>query len=338
MRISHILLASCGLCIGLIGLVSPSMAQTANSTNVDRQELDTAFDSLKQGALNALELDGAATKETTVQTKDGPSKVQIVGPCQIPPGPLLPQCPQPVQLGVKIWAQLIDQAGNEGPFVNLTKYKWSPNQRFYLWLETAVPIQMAFFQNYPEGILPSRQITPDERFPETFGTIMPGRPHRFPVLLAMDDNLINEQVSIVVVRADCNALPVNGGPVAVATATATATGNGTAVAQATAVIAANTFLPGTNPSPQTQAQANAFAGIEGPQGTLKGSVIKGTKDMFTSIQTYAEQETDEAARLKLNLIGQPPIQNASTSQNPADVSILLMGPGKIAQIELTLFK
>ena len=110
--------------------------------------------------------------------------------------------------------KLVNPAGQAGPYVNVVKHKWQRRERFYLWLETAVPIQLALFQNYPEGLLPSRQVSPDERFASSFATIMPGGPYRFPVLFKTDDDLRDEQVSLVVVRSDAQVLPINGAPVA----------------------------------------------------------------------------------------------------------------------------
>jgi hypothetical protein len=321
------------------------------SSGQDRQALLKGFDRLKANALQAIQQGKVSMVEAQVGTQT-PTKIRLVGPSEIPPVQVIENGP-PMGLAVKIYGQVLDVAGQPGAFINLTKHKWQRKERFFLWLETAVPLQLAVFQNYPQtqGLVPSRQVSPDERFPETFGTILPGQPYRFPVMLEMDDNLIDEIVSFIVVRADAAVLPINGAPVA-ATATASAT--------ATAIVDLHGLPPGSEVTVATQAQAGAGAaavtpppavapsvagagatalsGITGPGGTLKSTVVKQTRDIFKELNDQALVKPATKSRLKLNLTAPPPPQLPPTSTSYGDVEILMMGPGKVAQIELTFHK
>ena len=63
------------------------------------------------------------------------AKFALVGTCDIPPAPPVAVGQLPVRLGVKIWGQLADT----GQLINITKFRWNPKQRFWLWIEVAVP-------------------------------------------------------------------------------------------------------------------------------------------------------------------------------------------------------
>ena len=145
-----------GLLVGVVLVAWCGLVEAA-----DREELMKRFDVLKANSMQAIESENVKTVEVTM----GAEKIRLVGQAQIAPAPAMPVAPPlppgpPLRLGVKVWGQLLD-----GRFVNLTKHKWQRSEQFYLWLETAVPIQLAFFQNYPDGRPPSRQVSPDERFP-----------------------------------------------------------------------------------------------------------------------------------------------------------------------------
>ena len=337
-----------GLGVWVLGVLAVLLTWCGMGEAADRSEMMSRFDALKSNSMAAVKSGNVEMVEATVGTE----KIRLVGQAQIAPVPM-PVGP-PLRLGVKIWGQLLD-----GRFVNLTKHKWQRSEQFYLWLETAVPIQLAFFQNYPEGRPPSRQVSPDQRFPSTFATIMPGAPYRFPVLIQMDDDLRDEQVSIVVVRADSQVLPVNGATVvsgnAVATASATAVANAIVDTQtgavATAQATATTGVPG-GAAAQAQAaagvgpggsRASAFAaalgGVVGPGGTLKSSAASQTKSIMAALNTYAlTQPKAKSTRMKLGLVAPPPPASPPISTTFGDVEILLMGPGNIAQIELMFHK
>jgi len=351
-----------GVLVGVVLVASCGMGAAA-----ERSVLMKRFDTLKANSMAAVANGKVETVEAAVVA--GGQKIRLVGQAQIAPAPPMIPAGPPLRLGVKICGQLLN-----GQFVNLTKHKWQRSEQFYLWLETAVPIQLAFFQNYPEGRPPSRQVSPDQRFPSTFATIMPGVPYRFPVLIQMDDDLRDEQVSIVVVRADAQVLPINGatmvsgsavatasatavasaivetqtGVMASAHATATAVGPGGAAAQAQAQAAAGAGGAAAQAQAQAAAgpggaQASAFAaalgGVVGPGGTLKSAAATQTKSIMAALNNYARfQPKSKSTRMKLSLVAPPPPMAPPISATYGDVEILLMGPGNIAQIELTFHK
>ncbi len=314
----------------------------------DRADMLAQFAALEAETMTAMKSGNIQSVEASL----GNTKFRLVGQGTIP----TQGC-----LAVKIWGQLVNPDGTLGPYVNLTKHKWQRKERFYMWLQTAVPIQLSFFQNFPEGRPKSKQISPDPAFPDTFSTIMPGAPYKFPVLIEMDDDLRDEQMGIVVVRADSQILPINGGT---ATATAGTTG---ASANATTIINGATLPAGSQVSISTFAQssanvtqttraatqpaggtttagasANSLAGVTGPGGTLKSRVAQDTQKAFASIYDAAQNSPATKGRMKLRLVAPPPPQAPPTASpvpgNIDDVSTVLMGPGNIAQIELTLFK
>ena len=299
------------------------------SYGAERAALQKSYATLKANSLKAIE-DG---KVETLQTQVKGTKLTLVGGGQIPPAPPMGPMGPPLRLGVKVWAQLINPAGQPGPYVNLEKYPWHRMERFYLWLETAVPLQLALFQNYPEGRPPSRQISPNLAFPQTFATIMPGVPYRFPVMLAMDDDLRDELLSIVVVRADAQVLPINGAPPITAPAEA--------AAAASMVIDTNPIPPGSQITINGTARSRTrpLSSMPGPGGVLKDVDITGTKEVTAELHKQARSKPImKSGRMKLGLVLPPPPAMPVSSPRFEDVAILLMGPGNVAQIELTLHK
>lgn len=104
-------------------------------------------------------------------------------------------------LGIKVWFELQD-----GTLVNPIKYRWQSKERFWIHIQTAVPIYVALFQNYPESRPASRQVYPDQAYPESFKPLAANETTRLPVLFEMDDDMRNEIMSMVVVRSDCGAV------------------------------------------------------------------------------------------------------------------------------------
>ena len=309
------------------------MVMSAGGT-VMGNDYSQVYDQLKENSLSASQ---AAAR---VKGAGGEAKIGLIAPVPCPDPGQPPLC-----MGVKIWGQLVDPLGNPGPCVNLQKHKWQRSERFYLWLEAAVPVQLSLFQNYPEGRPASRQVSPDPAFPQTFATIPAGQPYRFPALIQMDDDLRDELVSIVVVRADVPVLPTATAPAPVsATAVATAVVNanglpaGTRVTVNAAGHAAVTTAP-ADPAPAVgAASANAltsFAAATGPNGTLKGTDAQNAMQFFGEINAQARKDPE---RMKLRLVAAPPATAPPTSTSPVDVELLMMGPGKVAQIELTFHK
>ncbi len=311
---SHLVLALGGVAVWIaVGVASGQ----------ERQEILDGFAKLRANSLQALEQGQVETLKTAVaKGPDEKVEISVVTRAEIQ---AVIVAAQPVRLGLKICGQLLDAAGNPAQFVNLTKHKWQRKERFWLWVESAVPVQLAVFQNYPEGRPPSRQISPDEAYPTTFGTLLPGKPVRFPVLFQMDDDLRDEIISFVVLRADAQALPING---AVVQATATA--------QATTII--NAPLP-TGPAVRVEAgaQAQALGANVNSNGTLKGAALKMSRDILSELNTQVRARPVVKGQ-KLDLVGEPPAQAPAVSAESNDVAIVLLGVGRVAQKELVFHK
>ena len=109
-----------------------------------------------------------------------------------------------VDTAVRVWFELAD-----GRFVNPRFYRWAPGEMFYVHVQSAVPVYVRLFQNFPasrsrSGLVyrPSKLVYPTPNFPESFQIIMPGVSTRLPVLFRMDMNFNPEHMSILVSRAD----------------------------------------------------------------------------------------------------------------------------------------
>jgi hypothetical protein len=255
------------------------------------------------GSAQARIVDEQSSVETA-RLQVGKERLEIVTGCNVPPGP------NNAQIGVAVWFQL----GASGRYVNPVKHRWNPKEELFIWLQTAVPLQISIHQNYPEDILPSKHIYPDPRFPATFSTIMPGAPVKLPVKFRTDDDLRKEIISLVFVRPDAANVPIVTGVSAIATATAVAGGG---AASATAVVE----VPAS--------------GVAGP-----GGVIRGNLDQAIQSQVEFMSEFNDAANQgkhpRLEIIG--PDANVVTSATPNDVQFFAFGPGKQYQFQITLFK
>ena len=85
--------------------------------------------------------------------------------------------------------------------------------------------------------------------------------------------------------------------------------------------------------------AAALGGVVGPGGTLKSAAASQTKSIMAELNNYARfQPKSKSTRMKLGLVAPPPPVAPPISTTFGDVEILLMGPGNIAQIELTFHK
>jgi len=319
------------VCSGLMAyMLACLLGVRASGQQPDYAEGSQYFDALRKLSLES--------DYDRVDVNMSGERVTIVGcPTDAPPPPTTPI---PMQLAVRVWGQLVDYAGNPGPFVNLQKHKWQRNERFYLWIDTAVPLQLSIFQNYPDGRPASRQVTPDPRFPATFATIMPGRPFRYPVMLKVDDDLRDEIISIIAVRADAGVLPCNGAQaVAISgdgSAAAVAT-NSTAAAQAhvDTVIRRDEIPPGGQVRIRARAGAMAQTASD---GVMKGEVIAGTNEVYKGLnEIVTAPRSKDVPGEKLGIVAPNPSDQTS-SNNAPDVDLLLLGPGNIAHVELIFHK
>lgn len=108
---------------------------------------------------------------------------------------------QQTKLIIKVWAVPLDDAGQPTrDKVALDKYLWRPKQRFAVFIDSAVPVQVGIYQDFPNQ--PSERRLPDPEFPKSYQTVQGGDgPYRFPFDIELDDNLNDELMSIVVVAA-----------------------------------------------------------------------------------------------------------------------------------------
>jgi hypothetical protein len=96
---------------------------------------------------------------------------------------------------VKVWAEL--KAGGEK--VQLSQYAWKPGEEFYLYLEAAVPVKLAIYQDYPDGKSVARLPVPEVL--ESLDVLKPGEPYRVPAEFSMDADVNEELMRLVMVRA-----------------------------------------------------------------------------------------------------------------------------------------
>ena len=103
----------------------------------------------------------------------------------------------PCNLGVKVWFSL-----ENGTCFNPVKRKMGVKEKFYVHIQSAVPVYVSLFQNYPESRPESKQVYPDKQYADSFKVIQAGVATRLPVVFEMDDDTRDEIMSMVVVRAD----------------------------------------------------------------------------------------------------------------------------------------
>lgn len=312
--------------VAVIGLLTAGSARAD-----DREELLKRFDQLKANSMQAIQ--SGNVQQTETQLQGSATRFNLVPKCNVKPADPVAADQPPVRLGVKIWGQLVDKKGKPGKLVNLMKHRWNPKERFYIWVDAAVPVQMSLFQNYPEGRPASRQVSPDEKMPETFGTIMPGKPYRFPIMIAMDDDMRNELMSIVFVRSDAASLPSNG---------ATATATSQAVSQSLAQVNLEGVPPGSCVIVDVSASSTAVAqgasstsvATASASGTMRAATIEQQKKTFETIKAAG---ASAKGTTRFNLVSVPK-EKSTASDKVKDVETVVLGPGNMAQIELTLFK
>jgi hypothetical protein len=286
----------------------------------DRAQMLSAFGTLRENGERAIQ----AKSSAKVMVKGPRGKFTVVGDCPVDPGPVCtdPSTGTQIQpcLGIQVWGEL---AHRPGTYVNLTKHKWQRSEQFYLWIHSAVPIQVALFQNYPpDSGRASEQRSPDPRFPATFQTILPGQPYRFPVKIQLDDNLIDELMSIVAVRTDTGCLPINGAP--------------QPVTQISVSQVVSASIQRTNGSGSLGGATDAQLGgvLSGQdQQSLKGPVMQQTIQSFDALHAYGMQPTSP---LKFSLVDDSiPVAD---SQSFRDVCEIALTAGRIGQLELRLKK
>ncbi len=195
-----------------------------------RQAFEKGFEQLIKNSAEGL----AQPAEKETFTKDGTGVTVekfAIAPVSVPT--TSPTATTSCNLGVKVWFSLED-----GTCFNPTKRKMGVKERFYVHIQTAVPVYVSLFQNYPDSRPESKQVYPDAKYPETLKVIQAGVATKLPVPFEMDDDTRDEIMAMVVVRADAPQIQstlstqavssvTSSGGVTVVTAQATASTAGT---------------------------------------------------------------------------------------------------------------
>jgi len=178
----------------LVLAASIAIAQDApDPKDVGDLDRDAAVKAFAQLTKNVKE--GLKAPDAVLKGADGTTKFAAIAPVDVPfssGSGSLTGCVN----AVKIWFELTD-----GRFVNPKYYRWAPGEIFYVHVQSAIPVYVTLYQNYP-SISESRRAYPDNRFPESFRMIKPGEGTRLPVAFQMDGNHNSEFMSIVVTKAD----------------------------------------------------------------------------------------------------------------------------------------
>ncbi len=208
----------------LVLAAGAAIAQEApNQNDIGDLDRDAAVKAFEQLTKNVE--DGLKSPDAVIKSTDGTLKFGAIAPVDVPfsnGSGSVTGCTN----AVKIWFELSD-----GRFVNPKNYRWAPNEVFYVHVQSAVPVYVTIYQNYP-GISQSKRAYPDDRFPNSFRMLKPGEGTRLPVAFQMDGNHNNEFMSIVVTKADWEGIRQEV-PQAASVAVAVASANNqTAVAAA----------------------------------------------------------------------------------------------------------
>jgi len=201
------------LCFSTIGLCQPA----ATEPELDFDAAAKAFDQLLGEFKTNLTASDA-------QAKAVGGKFAIVGSHSVPHvgGGAVATFSGVNTTAVRVWFELTD-----GRYVDPRFYRWAPGEMFYVHVQSATPVYVALYQNFPRG--GSRQVYPDPRYPHSYQIMAPGVDTRLPVLFRTDMNFAPEHMSIVVSRADWSGIQ----PYVPQATTTAINAYGTAYAQAT---------------------------------------------------------------------------------------------------------
>jgi hypothetical protein len=108
----------------------------------------------------------------------------------------------PIKTGMRVWFEL-----ENGTLINPNVYRFSPGEKFFVHVESAVPVFVTLFQHFPhaEGKEPIMR-HPDQRFQSSFHILNPAVSTKLPIKFAMDDNYKAEYMSIIVAGADWDGI------------------------------------------------------------------------------------------------------------------------------------
>ena len=107
-----------------------------------------------------------------------------------------------VKMAIKVWAVPLRDGRLTEKKVHIGKYRWRPREEMAVFFETAVPVQVGFYQEFGGGEEPRRvRVLPDSKFPDSSRTVQPGYPYKFPVSIELDNNYDDEVMVIVAVAS-----------------------------------------------------------------------------------------------------------------------------------------
>ncbi|MDO4573932.1 MAG: hypothetical protein Q4D98_01825 [Planctomycetia bacterium] len=319
--------------LGIVALLLTSsicgVSAAEEDTGMIRSASEQAFSQLTSNAINALNGVQKVKEEGTKGVLDvkfqiaevnAPSQTTVTttttnGTGQTTTSTQTTTATTPSKLGIKVWFELAD-----GTIVNPTKKEWKPKERFYVHVQTAVPVYVALFQNYPDSRPTSRQIYPNAKYPDSFKALQPGQTTKLPVLFEMDDDMRDEVMSMVVVRADWEG--IQNGLTAQATASVV-NNNGTTQVSAQVTTRGVGTMKSINDSAVTKEKATA----DEVQKTIEGISKKEAENIANAVNAASES-------VKFQIVG----SEVATSSQPNDVCFYMFGAGNVGQWQLTIKK
>jgi hypothetical protein len=215
---------------------------------------------------------------------------------------------------VKVWFQLT----KNGAFVNPGLHRWNPKEQFRVFVQSSVPVYFAMYQTYPDDRPPTKQICPDEKYPQTFYAVPAGKIHEIPVLFETDNDLRKEIIHLTFARVDEPAL---GGTVVVPAPATPGTNTGSASPSSNVP---ESLITRTDSAPPRETATAAP-----PRGVLMQAKNVNTAMDHLSKFTLAASTTGTASVTAASTV---------TSGNRDDVALYVLGVGKTAQTQLTLNK
>lgn len=267
------------------------------------------------------------------------------------------------KIGIKVWFELAD-----GTLVNPLKKNWKPKEQFYIHIESAVPIYVSLHQNFAKKESDSNkkdsdsvQVYPNEKFPDSFKVVQAKQSVKLPVLFELDDNNLDEIMSMVVVRADWSGIQSGLDSVAVNSVVAS-TGNTNSNSTAANNSSTSTSTTASATSSTSSSQNNLVAQVSNISraevtsrinnrgaGTMKcinDSVFD--KDELTEtrteknignsdrqeIQNITKAVNSENSNAKFCIIG----AEVSTSSKPDEVCFYMFANAHFGQWQLTIKK
>ena len=215
----------CTLFVALVALTFGTVVLFADEAETKRKDFINGFDQLTKNTAEGLAK--PAVKDSF--SKDGTSvTVEKFAIAPVTVATTTTATTTACNLGIKVWFSLED-----GTCFNPVKRKMGVKERFYVNIQPAVPVYVSLFQNYPDSRPESKQVYPDNKYPDTFKVIQAGQATKLPVPFEMDDDTRDEIMSMVVVRAD-NPQIQSSLTAQATTTVSTTSGTTTVTAQATA--------------------------------------------------------------------------------------------------------